>query len=66
MEKRHSTEEVNASILKHFALSLHQFSKIPVTTSRVFKTVSPYNKLEILPIHHQNYTNTLKKHDFFS
>ena len=26
---------------------------------KVFKTVSPHDKQEVLPIHHQNYRNTL-------
>ncbi|MPC49602.1 hypothetical protein E2C01_043410 [Portunus trituberculatus] len=35
-------------------------SKATETTSRDFNTVPPYDKLEILAIHHHNYKNTLK------
>ncbi|MPC13815.1 hypothetical protein E2C01_006562 [Portunus trituberculatus] len=47
-------------------LSLRQFSKATETTSRVFKAISPFNKLEILPIYHQNHENTLKNMTIFN
>ncbi|MPC10573.1 hypothetical protein E2C01_003210 [Portunus trituberculatus] len=34
--------------------------------SWVFKTVSPFDKLEILPINHQNHKNTLKITSIFN
>ncbi|MPC07993.1 Solute carrier family 22 member 3 [Portunus trituberculatus] len=55
---------LNARIRKRLLLSPRQFSKATETTGRVFKAVCPFNKLKILPIYHQNYKNTLKKHEY--
>ncbi|MPC63342.1 hypothetical protein E2C01_057440 [Portunus trituberculatus] len=39
-------------IQKGLGFSPRQFPKAAESTSLVFKTVPPYSKLEILPIHH--------------
>ncbi|MPC61407.1 Down syndrome cell adhesion molecule-like protein Dscam2 [Portunus trituberculatus] len=49
-----------SNIHKRLPLSLRQFSKASEKTSRVFKTVSLFDKLKILEIYHQNYINTLQ------
>ncbi|MPC52659.1 hypothetical protein E2C01_046534 [Portunus trituberculatus] len=48
------------TIQKRLLLSLQQFSEATETTSQVFKTVSPFNELEILPVYRQNHKNTPK------
>ncbi|MPD07012.1 hypothetical protein E2C01_102853 [Portunus trituberculatus] len=35
-------------------------SKATQTSSRVFKEVSPFEKVEVLPVYHQNHKDTLK------
>ena len=57
---------IQASIQKHLALSLQQFSKATEKTSQVFETVSAFNKLLGLPIHHQNHKNTPKNMSIFN
>ncbi|MPC80341.1 hypothetical protein E2C01_074919 [Portunus trituberculatus] len=46
-----------ARIQKRFALSSRLIFKATKTTSRFFKTVSPYNNPKILPVHHRNHKN---------
>ena len=56
---------IKIDIQKDFPLSPQQLSKI-TETSRVFKTVFPYDKLEILLIHPHDHTNTIKNMTVFS
>ncbi|MPD04444.1 hypothetical protein E2C01_100134 [Portunus trituberculatus] len=46
--------------------SQRQYSEATETASRVFKTVFPFNKLEILPIYHQKRKITLKNTCIFN
>ncbi|MPC11644.1 hypothetical protein E2C01_004315 [Portunus trituberculatus] len=60
----HPPHHTFVPIQKRLPLSLRQFSKATETTSRVFYTVSPFNKLEILPFYHQNLKKYSKKHEY--
>ncbi|MPC76728.1 hypothetical protein E2C01_071155 [Portunus trituberculatus] len=51
---------------KRLPLSQRQFSKATETMIPVFRTVSPFDKLEILPIYHQNHRNTLENTSIFN
>ncbi|MPC12614.1 hypothetical protein E2C01_005317 [Portunus trituberculatus] len=53
------------SVFRNTALSPRHFSKATETTSWCFKTISPYNKLEILPVHHQSHKNILESMNLF-
>ena len=58
------SHEIELSILKHFALSPQLFSKTTETTNRIFKTLSPYDKLEIYANPSAEPQKYPKKHDY--
>ena len=60
------TEGAFPRIQKYLPLSPKQFYKPTETTSRAFKTVFPFNKIEILLINHQNHKSTPKNMSVFN